>query len=116
MWNKAINHFRLALNGYPNDPFLLDGLGNLLISCPDTTLRNIKEAREYSERAFINYKSTYSTKISAGKVLVTAYAVMGDKKNASKYINLVINLAKERNVPLDYTYFETLKRQYNISK
>ena len=83
MWDKAINHFRLALVSYPNEPFLLEGLGNLLISCPDSGLINVNEGKEYSERAFINFKSPFATKISAGENLSTAYAMSGDKKNGN---------------------------------
>jgi tetratricopeptide (TPR) repeat protein len=57
LWDKAINHFKSALTNYPNEPFLLDGLGNLLINCPEPKLRNVEEGREYAERTFINFKS-----------------------------------------------------------
>jgi tetratricopeptide (TPR) repeat protein len=115
MWDQAIHHFRLALENLPNEPFLLEGLGRLLILCPDSKLRNVEEGREYSERAYINYKSPFTTKISAGRNLATAYAILGDKQKASEYINLTINLANKGNVSRDYIpYFENLKRQYNI--
>lgn len=115
MWDKLIHHYRLALDSYPNEPFLLEGLGRILISCPDTTFRNTNEGREYSERAYINFKSPFATKISAGKNLAIAYAILGDKQNASKYINITINLARKVNVSQDFIpYFETLRKQYNI--
>lgn len=115
MWDKLIHHYRLALDSYPNEPFLLEGLGRILISCPDTNLRNINEGREYSERAYINFTSPFATKISAGKNLAIAYAILGDKQNASKYINITINLARKVNVSQDFIpYFETLRKQYNI--
>jgi tetratricopeptide (TPR) repeat protein len=115
MWNKAINHYRMALESYPNEPNLLQGFGELLISCSDPKFRNVDEGREYSERAYGNFKSPNSTKVFAGRDLATAYAMLGDKQKASKYINLTNNLARKKNVPLDYSYFETLKKQYNIS-
>lgn len=116
MWDKALHDFRLALNNFPNEPFFLEGLGRLLVSCPDPKLRNVNEGREYSERAFINFKSPFETKISAGRNLATVYAILGDQKNASRYINLTIDLARKGNVSQDYIpYFENLKRQYNIS-
>jgi tetratricopeptide (TPR) repeat protein len=115
MWNKAIIHFRSALVSYPNEPFLLEGLGKLLLSCPDPNFRNVDEGREYSERTFINYKSTFATKVSACKDLATAFAISGDKQKASEYIDLAIELARKKNIPLDFTYFETLRKQYKIS-
>ena len=116
MWDKAINHFRSSLESYPNDPFLLDGLGNLLINCPDSKIRNVNEGREFAERAYINFKSSYPVKLSAGKNLATAYAISGDKKKSSEYINLTTNLAKKQNLSQDYIpYFETLRNQHNIS-
>jgi tetratricopeptide (TPR) repeat protein len=115
LWDKAIRHYRLALDIYPNEPNLLEGFGQLLISCPELNLRNVQEAREYSERAFISFKSPYTTKVFAGRDLATAYAMLGDKQKASKFINLTIDMAREKNVPLNYAYFETLKKQYNIS-
>jgi tetratricopeptide (TPR) repeat protein len=114
MWDKAIRHYRLALESYPNEPNLLQGFGELLISCSDPKYRNVGEAREYSERAFINFKSSVSTKVFAGRDLATAYAVLGDKQKASEYINLTNSLARKKNIPLDDSYFETLKRKYNI--
>ena len=115
MWSKAIFHFRSALISYPNEPFLLEGLGKLLLSCPDPKLKNVDKACEYFERTYINYKSTFSTKVSSGRDLATAYAILGDKQKASKYINLTINLARRKNILLDLTFFESLKKQYKIS-
>lgn len=80
MWDEAIGHFRLALKKNPNEPILLEGLGRLLISCPDQKFTDAKEGIEYSERAFINYRSFVVTKISAGKNLVRGYAMLGNKK------------------------------------
>jgi tetratricopeptide (TPR) repeat protein len=116
MWNKAIAHFRLSLKSYPNEPFLLDGLGNLLIACPDSVLINVDEGREYAERAYINVHSTMSIKISAGANLATAYAKLGDRQKASKYVNLITDLVLKAKVSKDYiAFFDTLRRQYNIS-
>ena len=116
-WNNLILHYRLALDNYPNEPSLLEGLSRVLISCPDTTLKNIPEGGAYAERAFINFKSPNLIKISAGANLATAYAILGDKQKASKYISLATNLARKENVIQNYNqYFETLREQYHISK
>ena len=116
MWNKALIHFKLSLVVYPNEPFILNGLGNLLISCPDSNLTNVNEGREYAERAFINVHSTFETKISAGADLTIAYALLGDQRMASKYINLITNLAKNEPISQNYIpYFESLRKKYRIS-
>lgn len=108
-WQQAIKHFRSALNIYPNEPVLLEGLGRLLIACPDPAFKNIVEGIEYSERAFINFRSPYKTKLSAGKNLATAYVYTGNKKKAAKIINMTISLAKEANSDQEYiTYFRNL--------
>jgi tetratricopeptide (TPR) repeat protein len=114
-WDKAIRHFRMALDNFPNEPFILEGLGKLLIFCPDSSLRDNMEGREFSERAFINYRSTIITKISAGRNLATAYAIAGDKQSALKYINLTMDMARKVNlIQENSSYFDTMKRQYNL--
>lgn len=115
MWKKAIIHFRLSLKSYPNEPFILDGLGNLLISCPDTEYLNIDEGREFAERAYINFHSTIPIKISAGTNLATVYAILGDREKSSKYIISTTDMANKVNVSRNYiTYFDSLKKRYNI--
>jgi tetratricopeptide (TPR) repeat protein len=116
MWEEAINNFRSGLEKYPNEPGLLEPLGRLLISCPVARLRNIDEGREFSERAYIHYKCPPETRILAARNLATAYAIMGDKQMASRYINTTLSMVRRGNVSQkDYiSYFEILKKQYNI--
>jgi len=102
MWDKAIANYRKALEYHPNEPFLLERLGTLLVTCPDPKLRNISEGKDICERAFINTASHSVTLISAGRSLAIAYAVLGDKKNASKIIRMTLNLTKRENVPSAY--------------
>ena len=102
MWDKAIASIKRALEYHPNEPFLLERMGTLLVTCPDQKLRNITEGRYYCERAFINTTSHSVTLISAGRSLAIAYAVQGDKRNASNIIKMTINLAKGENVPSSY--------------
>jgi hypothetical protein len=79
-------------------------------------LRDPKEGLEYSERAYLNYKSPFATKLSASRDLATAYAILGDKKKASEYIKITTSLAIKGNVSQDYIpYLETLRKRYNIS-
>lgn len=115
-WNMAILNFKRGLGNFPNEPDLLEPLGRLLISCPDIKLRNVNEGMEYSERAYIHYKCPPETRIFAARNLATAYAMLGDKQTASRYINVTLNMVWKGKVPQqDYiSYFEILKKQYNI--
>ena len=85
-WEKLISHYRISLEYLPNEPFLLEGLGKILVFCPQTNLRNIFEGAEYAERAFINYKSSEQIKLSAGKTLTTAIGMSGNKLKVPSYI------------------------------
>lgn len=102
MWDKAITIFRKALEYHPNEPFLLERLGTLLVTCNDPKLRNPTEGRDFCERAFINTSSHSVTLISAGRSLAIAYALLGDKRNASNIIKMTINIARGENVPSSY--------------
>jgi tetratricopeptide (TPR) repeat protein len=115
-WNMAILNFKRGLGNFPNEPDLLEPLGRLLISCPDVKLRNVDEGTEYSERAYIHYKCPPETRILAARNLATAYAMVGDKQMASRYINITLSMIRRGNVAQqDYiSYFEILKKQYNI--
>ena len=101
-WLKAINHYRKALEYHPNEPYLLEKLGSLLITCPDTTLRKIDEGMEYSERALDHKSSPMEIVIKAGSNLSDAYAAKGDKQTAITYLNSVIELAQSNNAPKEY--------------
>jgi tetratricopeptide (TPR) repeat protein len=74
LWNESIDHFKTALKQYPNNPYLLERLGTLLVSCPDERLRNYEDGKEYSERAFINNGCPADILIASGKSLAEAYA------------------------------------------
>jgi tetratricopeptide (TPR) repeat protein len=116
MWDKAISYFRKALEYHPNEPYLLERLGTLLVTCNDIKLRNITEGRDFCERAFIHTASHSFTLISAGRSLAIAYAVLGDKRNASNIIKMTINLARGENVPSTYMDdLQNLLQQFNNS-
>jgi tetratricopeptide (TPR) repeat protein len=116
LWDKAINHYRSSLNDYPNDPFLLEGIGRLLVFCPDQKLRDLKAGKEYSERAYINFKSSFAIKISAGKNLAAAYAEMGNSSKAYSIMNSTVDLARKREVSKDYLIsLENLLKQYSLT-
>jgi tetratricopeptide (TPR) repeat protein len=108
MWDKAIAVFRKGLEYHPNEPFLLERLGTLLVTCNDPKLRNIGEGKDFCERAFINTASHSFTLVSAGRSLAIAYAIQGDKRNASNIIKMTINLARGENVPS--TYLDDLRK------
>ncbi len=102
LWERAITHFRKALEYHPNEPYLLERLGTLLVTCNDPKLRNVSEGRDLCERAFIHTASHSITLVSAGRSLAIAYAILGDKRNASNVLKMTITLARNENVPSAY--------------
>lgn len=116
MWKEAIALFRRSLDFHPNSPFLLEGLGKLLVSCPDTALRNINEGLEYSERAFIRSTSPPAIQISAGSYLASAYAGLGHFNKARYFMNITLNMARRNRFPEDYLkYLENLLKSFSYS-
>jgi len=102
MWDKSIRHYREALEHHPNDPDFLEMLGSLLIACPDSSLRNIEEGMEYSERAFLHISCPPNILVSAGRSLAYAYAKLGDKQNAIYTIKQTIGIARRENISQSY--------------
>ena len=117
LWDKAILNFRQVLQIFPNDPESMEGLGRVLISCPDLKLRNPAEGMEYSERAFINFRCSTSTRVAASRNIATAAAILGEKQKAAWYINQTMTLVQKANMPQeDYmSYFDVLRKQYQIN-
>jgi tetratricopeptide (TPR) repeat protein len=102
MWDKAIRHYRKALEYHPNEPDFLEWLGTMLIACPDPSLRNIEEGKKYAERAFFHISSRPNILVSAGRSLAYAYAKLGDKQHAISIINQTINIARSVNISQSY--------------
>ena len=102
LWNRAIDHFRKSLTYHPNEPFLLEKLGTLLITCPVVSLRKIDEGIEYAQRAVDHKSCSTETAIAAGSSLAEAYTAKKDKKTAINYLKMVIDLAQNSNAPKDY--------------
>lgn len=98
-WQASISYLRKALEHHPNEPFLLERLGTLLVSCPDRKFRDVNEGRYLSERAFIHIASHSSTLISAGRSLAVAYATLGDGETAATVMGKTIQAAKQEKVP-----------------
>jgi tetratricopeptide (TPR) repeat protein len=99
MWSRYIVLYRKALEYNPNNPEFLAILGETLISCPDPSLQNIKEGKEYSERAFTYYNCPPDILIAAGSHLAYAYSMMGEKQKAITTISQTINIARHQNIP-----------------
>ena len=102
MWPESVKMFRTALKNNPNNPYLLESLGALLISCPDPVQRNTDEGIEYSDRAFCHISSPSNIIISSAKNLAQGYAVKGNFKKAAYYITVAVNMAREENSPRDF--------------
>ncbi len=98
-WKQAISLFRKGIEYFPNEPYILERLGSLLVACPDKSLRNYSEGRDYLERVVTHRNSPTPTMISAGRGLAEAYVGLGDKQRASMYMNYVINLARSSLAP-----------------
>jgi len=102
LWEKSVTLYRKALETHPNEPYLLDRLGALLIGCPDAKLRNIDDGIEYAERALNHKASSTEIILTSGTSLAQGYASIGDKKTAAAYLNSVIELAQNNNAPQEY--------------
>ena len=102
MWEKALILFKIALDRHPNDPFMLEKLGTLLVTCPDPKLRNIDEGLELSERALSHISSTSNIIISSARTLSLGYAIKGNFQEATHYIRIAITMAHEVNAPTDF--------------
>ena len=99
MWGRSASLLKCALVSYPNEPYLLEKLGTLLVTCPDKGQRNYREGLAYSQRAFINKASTPEITFMAGRSIAEAYAALGDKNNALIYLNHVLTMAESQHVP-----------------
>ena len=102
LWDESVIFIKKALAYHPNEPFLLERMGALLVSCPDSKLRNVNEGEEYCERAFYNIASEPETLISAGRNLVQAYAIMENFAAAKFYLNITMSMARSENLPPAY--------------
>jgi tetratricopeptide (TPR) repeat protein len=101
MWDKYISLYRKALEFHPNNPDFLARLGETLISCPDPSLRNIAEGKEFTERAFTYYNCPPDILIVTGSHLAYAYSMLGDKQKAITTISQTINIGRRQNIPAD---------------
>jgi tetratricopeptide (TPR) repeat protein len=99
LWAKSIDHFKSVLSYYPNEPFFLQQLGDLYLHCPEKNLRDLKQAKYYSERAFYSVMTPKLTWIFAGKNLSEVYSMEKNWQKALTILNMTLNGAKVLNLP-----------------
>jgi tetratricopeptide (TPR) repeat protein len=102
MWNALANLYQTALKSSPNDPNLLVASGSFLINCPDKKIKNPKQAKEYSERALINFRSNVQIKVTASESLAMCYFELNEKGKALYYTQKAIDDAKDARFPKEY--------------
>ena len=98
MWVKYISLYKSALEYHPNNPDFLSRMGEVLVSCPDTSLRNFEEGKAYSERAFTFYNCPLDVLIASGSHLAYAYAMLGEKQKAITTISQTINIGRREKI------------------
>jgi len=102
-WKEALTRLGEAMKVHPNEPYVLERTGTLLVTCENQSLRNVNLGKELSERAFFHSTALPETMLSAGRSLVLACAMQHDYTSAKKYMTVVLNLASNQNLPKAYT-------------
>jgi tetratricopeptide (TPR) repeat protein len=98
---KALRVLEDAVILYPNNSEFQTKIGEFLINCPDTLLRDYEKGREYLERAYYNITFTIPSHILTGKNLSLAYQRLGNHEKSLHYIHETITYAKLADAPLD---------------
>jgi tetratricopeptide (TPR) repeat protein len=113
MWGKYIGLYQKVLEFHPNNPDYLARLGEMLITCPDASFRNMEEGKEFLERAFTHYNCPPDILVSAGSQLAYAYSMLGDKQKAITTVSQTINIARRQNIPASQqAKLETMLRAF----
>lgn len=99
LWVRFYQFYKEVISQNPNNPVFLEKWGTFYMACPDKSLRNLDEAIEYLNRAFIHISSPPHIVLSAGKNLSVALLIKRDKENALKAVNKTINYAQRNNAP-----------------
>lgn len=117
MWKNYIGMYQTALENSPNNPDFLDRLGEVFITCPDTTVVDYEKGRDYLERAFTHYNCPPQILIGAGSQLAYAYAKLGDMQLANVTISQTVNIGRRLNIPAtEQRRLENLHRAFqNLS-
>jgi tetratricopeptide (TPR) repeat protein len=113
MWGKYIGLYQKVLEFHPNNPDYLARLGEMFITCPDASFRNMEEGKEFLERAFTHYNCPPDILVSAGSQLAYAYSMLGDKQKAITTVSQTINIARRQNIPASQqAKLETMLRAF----
>ncbi|TXG39518.1 tetratricopeptide repeat protein [Seonamhaeicola maritimus] len=113
MWVELAGLYETALKFSPNNPHMQEAYGTFLINCPDKKIRNPKEAKEFSQRALINYRSDMQTQVAAGQSLAMSYFQLNERGKALYYINKTIRVAKDARFPIEHiASLEELSREF----
>ncbi len=102
MWKELVDLYKTALKFSPNSANLQVAYGSFLINCPDENIQNPEQAREFSERAFINSKSNLQTRVDAGQSLALSYFQLKESGKALYYIHKTLDLAKGNGFSREY--------------
>ncbi|MBN2864317.1 MAG: hypothetical protein JXN62_14205 [Bacteroidales bacterium] len=114
MWRRSIEHFSVALEYFPNEPFIIEKLGSLLATCPDPNLRDYNKGIQLLERLMIHRACPAEIKISAGKNLVKACTFTGQKEHALSYLRYITEFAGNYNAPREvFVELEELLKELN---
>ena len=87
----AVTNYNLALERDPNSPEILNGLANLLVTCPQSQWKNPSAAVQLAERANALTRFQVSSYIAT---LAAAYAAAGDYSKAVENAELARRLAE----------------------
>jgi tetratricopeptide (TPR) repeat protein len=113
MWGKYIGLYQKVLEFHPNNPDYLARLGEMFITCPDASFRNMEGGKEFLERAFTHYNCPPDILVSAGSQLAYAYSMLGDKQKAITTVSQTINIARRQNIPASQqAKLETMLRAF----
>ncbi len=100
-WREAINHYKLALSPFPNEPSVLLKLGILLVSSQDETLRNYDQGIEYLHRLIVHRSCPPDNLVMSASNLSQAYENLDNKRKASACNEFVNNLLQAKGNPRD---------------
>jgi tetratricopeptide (TPR) repeat protein len=113
MWGKYIGLYQKVLEFHPNNPDYLARLGEMFITCPDASFRNMEKGKEFLERVFTHYNCPPDILVSAGSQLAYAYSMLGDKQKAITTVSQTINIARRQNIPASQqAKLETMLRAF----
>ena len=101
-WQQSLKYLRIAMAVHPNEPYILERSGTILVTCENQNLRNVNLGKELSERAFYNKATLPDIMLSAGRSLVIANASLTDYQSAKFYMSIVLGLAEKLEVEKEY--------------